>query len=66
MQRLEGVDVQRDPRRLKIPVADWSRLSAEERTYHLDLVDREIEEIGIVVLARALPAERCDHSVLQL
>lgn len=57
------LDVGRDPKRVEIPFARWAQLSAEEKTRHLDIVDREIEEVGIVVVAQALTAERCDQYV---
>src|ERR1041384_2757851 len=55
--------VHRDPKRVEIPFARWTQLPAEKKTHYFDLVDREIKENGIVVLAQALTADRCDQYV---
>ena len=52
-----------DPKRVEIPFVRWPQLSVDEKRHYFDIVDREIEENGIVVLAQALTAQRCDQYV---
>ncbi len=51
----------RDPKRLEIPVASWTGLSTQEKEPYFAEADREIDEVGIVVVARALPGDRCEE-----
>lgn len=51
----------RDPARLEIPVAAWPQLPAAQQSAWLERIDREIDEVGIVVIAGALTPQECDN-----
>jgi ectoine hydroxylase-related dioxygenase (phytanoyl-CoA dioxygenase family) len=51
----------RGPARLEFPLDRWSALAPDERERAYAAVDREIEEVGIVVIAGALSPEACDR-----
>ncbi len=56
-------DAHRDPKRLEIPVAEWTRLPDGKKEEFLAQVDREIEEVGIVSVGGALSSAQCDQYV---
>lgn len=53
----------REPKRIELDYARWSGLSAETKESFYAECDREIEDIGIVILAGALSEEVCDRFI---
>ena len=53
--------VDRDPDRLVLPLDRWSSLSSDDKAAVFALMDREIDEVGIVIVAEALSATQCDE-----
>jgi ectoine hydroxylase-related dioxygenase (phytanoyl-CoA dioxygenase family) len=57
------IQADRDPRRLSLPGADWKALTAEQKEEFFEQADREIHEIGILVVANVLTEQQCDEFV---
>jgi ectoine hydroxylase-related dioxygenase (phytanoyl-CoA dioxygenase family) len=55
--------LERDPQRLPIPIPTWTALSPEQREHWFAQADREIDEVGIVVVREALSADECDEFI---
>ena len=51
----------RSPARLEIPINRWHTLSALEKEAHFTAADRELEEVGLIVIAGALSSAACDQ-----
>jgi ectoine hydroxylase-related dioxygenase (phytanoyl-CoA dioxygenase family) len=54
-------DTLRDARRIDVQAQQWSTLSPEEREAHFHVLDREIHDVGIVVVANAITEAQCDE-----
>lgn len=57
------IQVDREPRRLSLPGADWNELTPEQKGQFFEEADREIDEIGIVVIKNILTDRQCDEFV---
>jgi ectoine hydroxylase-related dioxygenase (phytanoyl-CoA dioxygenase family) len=63
MATVVGPDVFRDPARLRIPVESWVELPPDDKETYYATCDRELDEIGILVVANALSDEDCDEFI---
>lgn len=50
----------REPQRFERDYSSWDEWPEQEKASFFRECDREIDEIGVVVLAGAIPAEKCD------
>lgn len=62
-QASSAIQVDRDPRRLSLPATDWNELTKQQKAEFFEAADREIDEIGIVVIKNALTERQCDEFV---
>jgi hypothetical protein len=51
----------RDPVRLDVNARGWTDLSPQEKDEHFRAADRELDEVGILVIANALTHAECDE-----